>query len=379
MIFTEIREGPLSSEKIAWLVSCKDKAKSGDSVSERDLPHTGVIDKVKQHRANAFLLVTTTTISTGAKELLDRFDKRQGGEINTLVWDAAHLRSLLLDVSNQDLLKEFLPESYKRYKGLTSLEGAILSFSEELPSEILERLLHLIKPFSISPLRGEQIWPHDRKSAQTIDAVIRAIFVQEDFSMAATATEEIEYDAFIALVNTLHDNYSEECFKYLAKIILEHGEPDVRFNAAQFLFDNYEISRSTAIRIAAKLDEDALEQLYTGEITQFVMQEVVHSTSSYRIQNALDNLPGWATFDDVHLSTLKIQPRDSKSIEFSGELGITIEIVMGGESVDSPTFYGEYKGYFDEHGMYLEEAGIDTKNYLADDNSDDEYLDNFRE
>jgi Restriction endonuclease len=56
LFFTEILTGPISSEKITWLVSCKDKAQSGESVSERDLPQPGIKDKVAQHKANGFLL-----------------------------------------------------------------------------------------------------------------------------------------------------------------------------------------------------------------------------------------------------------------------------------------------------------------------------------
>lgn len=366
LLFTEIREGSLSTEKITWLVSCKDKAKSGDSVSTKDLPSTGIIDKLKQHKANAFLLVTTTTASTSAKEQLDSLDKSRGGEVNTLVWDSAYLRSVLLDSSNQDLLKQFLPESYKRYRGLTSLEGAILSFSSELPQEILDRVLQLIKPFSTSPLKGIQIWPHETNSAQIIDIIIDLIFVQEDFSSAVATAKDIEYDAFIALINVLYEDYVDECFNYLIKTAIEHVDLDVRFNAAQFLFDKYEIPPYMIIKIATHLDADALEQLYALKITQFVGQEIYHNTSSYQVQNAVNNFPGWTRIDDVHLSTLKVQPQNNNQISFLGELEVSIELTIDGDVIDSPTFYGEYEGFINERGMFLEKANVNTSHYLAD-------------
>jgi hypothetical protein len=87
LTFTEILSGSLSKEKTTWLVSCKDKAKSGDSVGEKDLPPPGIKDKLAQHKANGFLLVTTTTVSSSAKALLDSFDKSNGGDYHILVWD----------------------------------------------------------------------------------------------------------------------------------------------------------------------------------------------------------------------------------------------------------------------------------------------------
>ena len=64
LLFTEFLKGPLSKERIKWLVSCKDRAESGESVSESDLPSPGIKDKLAQHNANGFLLITTTTAST---------------------------------------------------------------------------------------------------------------------------------------------------------------------------------------------------------------------------------------------------------------------------------------------------------------------------
>jgi len=56
LLFSEILSGPLSNEKVTWLVSCKDKAKSGESVNERDLPSPGIKDKLAQHKANVSYL-----------------------------------------------------------------------------------------------------------------------------------------------------------------------------------------------------------------------------------------------------------------------------------------------------------------------------------
>ena len=79
LLLTENLKGPLTGEIIKWVVSCKDFSESGKSVQESDLPQPGILDKLKQHGANGFLLVTTTVPSSAAKNLLDKLDKK-------LVW-----------------------------------------------------------------------------------------------------------------------------------------------------------------------------------------------------------------------------------------------------------------------------------------------------
>lgn len=56
LFLTESLVGSISEQKIKWVVSCKDKAISKDSVTEADLPPAGVRDKVAQHNADGFLL-----------------------------------------------------------------------------------------------------------------------------------------------------------------------------------------------------------------------------------------------------------------------------------------------------------------------------------
>ena len=65
----------------------------------------------------------------------------------------------------------------------------------------------------------------------------------------------------MALVMHLYEHYPEACFAYLSAIVCQHHETDVRFNAAQFLFDNYEVSPSDYIRFVTHLDPDGLAAL----------------------------------------------------------------------------------------------------------------------
>jgi len=363
LFFTEFLSGPLCKEKIRWLVSCKDNAKSGDSVGERDLPSPGIKDKLSQHKANGFLLVTTTTASASAKALLDGLDKSSGGDIHTLVWDSSELTAILLEPSNQDLLKQFLPQSYQRVKGLTSLEGAILAFRDRLPDDVLREIMGLVRPYSEFALKGSIIWPYDNMSAARIDRIVRHVLIKPNRDEAVLATEGIEYDAFMTLVVHLHEHYPEECFGYLSAVVLQHDEPDIRFNAAQFLFDNYEIPPHDNVRFATHLDHDALAELYSSEIISFVEEELFQNTPSYGIWQDLDQLSSATRVDDVFIADLRFNAIEDERIEFSGYMAVGVILVFDHEDMGSHTFSGSFSGFFDAHGMYLEETSLDTDAY----------------
>jgi hypothetical protein len=364
IIFTEILSGSLSKEKITWLVSCKDKAKSGDSVREKDLPYPGIKDKLAQHKATGFLLVTTTVVSTGAKALLDGLDKSNGGEIHTLVWDSSELIAILLDPDNQDILKQFFPESYKRVKGLTSLEGALLAFRDQIPDEILADAMRLVSPYSESPLKGSIVWPYDFESAETIDRIVRCLIIDEDPVRATEVTENIEFDAFIALAEILHSHYPEECYSYLVSIATNHPEADVRFNAAQFLFDNYEIIPRVRMEIAAHLDSESLGELYSSEIVNFVEEQLFSNTPEYDLYDSLDQMSSATQIDYIQILDLLIEAEDENRIDFSGNMIVETTFMFEKEKMGEHSFYGVFSGYFNEYGMYLEEASVDTRSFF---------------
>jgi hypothetical protein len=361
LFFTEVLSGALSKEKIKWLVSCKDKAKSGESVTENDLPSGGIKDKLAQHKADGFLLVTTTTVSTAAKSLLDSLDKSNGGDIHTLVWDSSELAAILLEPSNEDLVKQFLPQSYQRIKGLTSLEGAVLAFRDQLPDEVSAEIMRLVKPYSEFALKGSLIWPYDSVSAAGIDKIVTHVLIKPNVDEAVSATEEIEYDAFMALVTHLHDHYPEECFAYLSAIVCQHPEPDVRFNAAQFLLDNYEISPSDQVRFATKLDPEALAELFSSETVGFVEEELLRNSPSYDMYQSLDELSSATRLESVVVSDLAFRAAEDERIDFSGHMYVEVTLVCDGEDMGTHSFPGSFSGFFDEHGIYIQGASVDTR------------------
>lgn len=364
LILTEILSGPLYKSKITWLVSCKDKAKSGESVTERDLPATGIKDKLAQHKADGFLLVTTTTVSTGAKALLDGLDKSNGGDIHTLVWGGTELTAMLLESSNQDILKQFLPHSFQKVRGLTSIEGAILAFREQLPNDVLVEVLRLVKPFADPSLKGAIVWPYDTESSSAIDSIFRSI-LDQDYKKAVQETEKLGDEAFIAFITSLYGNDPAGCYEYLIQVVCNHSELDMRFNAIQFLFDNYEVSPQDVILLATHLDSKALKELYGAEIIHFVRDELYTNAANYDLlYGPLDELSSATQIENIDITDLTVGGNEG-SIVFSGDISVEATLVYDHEEMGSVSFPGEFSGYFDEHGMYLESASVNTNSFYG--------------
>ena len=234
LILTEYLQGAVSRVKITWLVSCKDF--TGTSVSEKDLPQSGIKDKLEQHNADGFLLATTTTVSTGAKALLDGLDNSSRGFPHIQIWDQTELTTLLLNPKHHEVLKQFLPESYRRVKGLTTIEGALLEFRDQLPDTVINQIMNLIRPYSEVSLKGSTVWPYDSEMASIIDDVFVNLLVQKNVDEAAQITEGLNLEAFMALAESLLERFVNECFDYLYNVVTRHHSSDFRLNAFQLAY-----------------------------------------------------------------------------------------------------------------------------------------------
>jgi hypothetical protein len=130
LIFVETLQGPIKARSVRWLVSCKDNSESNLAVKERDVG--SVLDKVKQHKCDGFLLATTTTASTGLKEVLDRLDSAQRGPIQTKVWDRFEITKMLLSEECASLMIQFFPE-HQRIESVAKLDAAREVVEAQLP------------------------------------------------------------------------------------------------------------------------------------------------------------------------------------------------------------------------------------------------------
>ena len=165
------------------------------------------------------------------------------------------------------------------------------------------------------------------------------------------------------MIEKLHALYPEECRNYLFAIVTEHKDPDVQFNAAQFIFDNYEISAPERIELSLHLDANALEEVYGSEIVAFIEDELFQNTPNYSLFDDLDQLSSATSIETIFISRLIIRPEDHQKIVFSGIMIIEVALEFDGERAGSPHFPGNFEGHFDENGIYLDSATVDTRSY----------------
>lgn len=261
------------------------------------------------------------------------------------------------------MLKQFLPQSYQKVKGLTSLEGAVLAFREQIPEDVLEDVMRLVRPYSAARLKGSVIWPHDPISAATIDQIIRNLLIEPDLDKAVEVTEGIEYAALMALANKLYDDYPDECYDYLSSIVCKHKDLDLRFNAAQFLFDSFEIPNEDQVRFASYLDVNSLRELYGWEISEFVRTELFENSADYKLHEELDAISGTTSIEGFDVTELFIEAKGNDQVEFYGSMDVDVNLQYGDGVAMDTSFPGNFKGYFDESGIYLTSDVVDTSNF----------------
>lgn len=184
LIFTGVHHGAIGSIDIKWLVSCKDHARSGTAVPRNELPHD-LRSTLELHGADGFLLVITTTASSGAKKLLDGNDKRKNPRSNCLteVWDRTKLSELLLREEMNDLLKAFLPNSFARVRGITEIKSprqAMELFEEAFPTVAYESLLYRVGHFDDDSLHGKIICPDNHDDADKVDLIINNYLIESN-------------------------------------------------------------------------------------------------------------------------------------------------------------------------------------------------------
>ncbi|MBY3243170.1 restriction endonuclease [Rhizobium laguerreae] len=362
LFFTEIRKGAIGARNLRWLVSCKDFAKSGRSVSEADVG--SVLDKVAQHKADGFLLVATTTVSTGLKSLLDGLNEQ--GVIETQVWDRHELEHLLFRDANVALIKRFLPESYSAYQRLSSLPQALESLKVLVPPAIYRKIQTVVETYHVEDnwISGERIWAHDAASARTIDRALSLLFEGHDPAQAAQelAYGEIEFDAFEATLKTLGALKPTETAQLCRDLVkAKNGEGPSLF-AFRFYTGRYEPSNQEQIALAVDLSAEDLEELYGDEISGFICEELETAPEKYRAWGDLDSLSTHTTLERAQPYDLSVRASTDRSkIEFVASVEVSVELSYDKETAPtSMSFPGKIQGYIDPYGIYIEDFTVDT-------------------
>lgn len=110
LIIEERRKGIVDTTRITWLVSCKHKAHSGQSVVDSD--ETDISDRVKAHNANGFMGFYSTVTSAPLKRKLNKLEK----DFEVEIYDHEKIESILLKTEKGiNIAQRYFPNSYKNW------------------------------------------------------------------------------------------------------------------------------------------------------------------------------------------------------------------------------------------------------------------------
>jgi hypothetical protein len=111
IVVKETRSGIGGRTVVRWLVSCKHKAHSGQSVSPSD--EANIRDRVEASRCSGFICFYSTLLSSGLAIVLEGMK----GKIEVQVYDRERIESELLRSSQCSVLaKRFFPTSFATWK-----------------------------------------------------------------------------------------------------------------------------------------------------------------------------------------------------------------------------------------------------------------------
>lgn len=109
LLVVERKLGTLSESKTIWLVSCKHKAHSGNSVNPSD--EENISDRLSEHNAEGFIGFYSTLVSSGLGKRLDAMKCTRPIEI----FDWAKIEHHLISNKRFELFKRYFPLSYVRW------------------------------------------------------------------------------------------------------------------------------------------------------------------------------------------------------------------------------------------------------------------------
>lgn len=111
LIAEEIRRGINNNTIVRWLVSCKHKAHSGQSVTLKD--EVDILDRVRSNTCNGFIGFYSTLPSTGLTKKLKGFEN----DLETLILDSAKIeKTLLRSGEGMKVAARYFPESLASWK-----------------------------------------------------------------------------------------------------------------------------------------------------------------------------------------------------------------------------------------------------------------------
>jgi hypothetical protein len=363
MLARELRKGPIGDTSVRWLVNCKDNSIAGKAVSENDVG--SITDKLKQHHADGFMLFTTTTPGSALKSLLDSIDKSNGGEYDTCVFDKADITTFLLDESNHHLIQQFLPASYKRLKGLTSLKDAISLFGADLPEHAISELMRITRTYTANQLRGSDVFPDNSSYALAWDRVVGYTLTTQDTEQAWIASRRLPEQATRNLMSKLL-KADRDATRPLLLLAKDHSRVDLAYDAATVFADNFTLMLHEIDDVAGAVHLGAIANSFTPALSQAVRSEIMDAPGKFGIDSKVSEMPGQVCLEWVDDVTIDIsetyENKHPFSVNFEGRIELFLTARFGDEEDNDErylTYEGNIGGNADWTGVEITDLDID--------------------
>jgi hypothetical protein len=109
LLCREMLIGQFAPQTRTWLVQCKHKAHSGNSVGVSDLDD--VVSSCAQHNATGYLLACSTQPSSAVMDRLDGITNNASNSLTAVCWDGVMLQRLLSQPRQWAIAQRFMPQS----------------------------------------------------------------------------------------------------------------------------------------------------------------------------------------------------------------------------------------------------------------------------
>ncbi|MHC1761324.1 MAG: restriction endonuclease [Negativicutes bacterium] len=226
IILSEIRKGIVGENEFKWLVSCKHKAHSGQSVVEND--ELNISDRVRVHGVNGFIGFYSTLPSAGLARRLAAMKSA----FESILFDAESIEEALLQTpEGREIAKRYMPISYAEWGHHTRLPSQLLDEYHPL------KCCHCGKDLLVER-EGNIVFVEDRSGDKEIirdvywackgecDRMTGQLYAPwmtcwEDIKDLTVPTEFLRWN--IAIMNRLRehdDTYDDQAFEKLKKFLI---------------------------------------------------------------------------------------------------------------------------------------------------------------
>jgi len=164
IIVEETRTGIGGETKVKWLVSCKHKAISGQSVTLSD--EEDIVDRITSNRCQGFIGFYSTLPASSVTKKLEGISVANGIDIN--IFDHERIENDLLKSSEGiALASRYFPESIKKWKGENPRPVKLFETEEELKCDACGK--NLLDPINGVVVFLENYDREERRSTGYVD------------------------------------------------------------------------------------------------------------------------------------------------------------------------------------------------------------------